>query len=215
MATDKASTKRARASTPRSRGGCVLCRQRRVKCGEERPACERCKKSGWECPGYKQERPTRLGTADTGHGDGGRPTNTQQTSLVEADDITQYALPFRVPGGREERRALHYYSTLAVDALTGLHSTDFWSKTILQRCQHEAPIRHATAALGQLHVEYISTPKTADFAPSCRVVEVYGKAIRSLRNYLAPVKLLIAPWYLCARLYFAASSSYDLSRPLR
>ncbi|KAK3699770.1 hypothetical protein LTR37_016279 [Vermiconidia calcicola] len=96
----------------------------------------------------------------------------------------RYALNFKVPGSRDERRALHFFSTFAAVDMSGLSSCDFWTYTILQRCQHETPLRHATAALGQLHVEYIATPKSSDFTPSHVVTTAYGRAIKSLRNYL-------------------------------
>lgn len=180
------SSKRVRTSTPRSRTGCALCRQRKVKCGEEKPSCRRCEIARWRCPGY--DRPGKGPTFQEPHARDDEEVSTTrlQPQLHRSQpDILQYALAFRVPGSKDEREALHYFSTLAVADLTGLHSRGFWSKTVLQRCQHEAPIRHATAALGQIHVEFIATSKHCAFKPSCRTMQVYGKAIRSLRNYLS------------------------------
>ena len=96
-----------------------------------------------------------------------------------------YALPFKLPGGRDERRALHYFSVFAASDMGGVVSSDFWCRTILQRCQHETPLRHATAALGRLHVEYIATEKAAHFSPSEAALQGYGLAVKSLKNYIA------------------------------
>ncbi|KJZ74436.1 hypothetical protein HIM_06246 [Hirsutella minnesotensis 3608] len=35
--------------------GCHMCRKRRIKCDETKPACNRCIKSGRNCPGFRQE----------------------------------------------------------------------------------------------------------------------------------------------------------------
>lgn len=96
--------------------------------------------------------------------------------------ITQYSLPFKVPGSQEERKALHYFSNFAAADLTGYIPSTFWSRTVLQRCQHDVPIRHAAAALGRIHLEYI----TADdiFLPSEESVGAYRKSVKALRNYL-------------------------------
>lgn len=44
-------TKRVRH--PKVRTGCRTCKRRRLKCDEQKPRCDRCLKSGWECEGYR------------------------------------------------------------------------------------------------------------------------------------------------------------------
>ena len=200
-------TKQARASTPRSRTGCATCRTRKLKCDEARPQCRRCKHSGWQCPGYTQP---------------GLPQHTENAATephellsVPGKDalahlhISQYALPFKVPGSRDERQALHYFSTFAASDISDLSSYNFWSYTILQRCTHDAPLRHAAAALGQLHVEYIATPKTQDFTPSPDAIKAYGRGIKSLRIYLdnneRPSRSMVL---MCSAVFFC----FDLVR---
>lgn len=40
--------------------GCKMCKQRRIKCDENEPACKRCTKSGYTCPGYESEKHLRI-----------------------------------------------------------------------------------------------------------------------------------------------------------
>ena len=103
---------------------------------------------------------------------------------VAASGITQYSLPFKVPGGRDERQALHYFSNFAAADLTGYLPSDFWSHTILQRCQHDAPVRHAAAALGRLHQEYVAADDPYTFEVSSETAEAYRKSVKALRTYL-------------------------------
>lgn len=35
--------------------GCANCRKRKIGCSQERPACSQCIKSGWKCPGYRNQ----------------------------------------------------------------------------------------------------------------------------------------------------------------
>lgn len=42
-------TGKCKASRTRSLGGCNTCRRRKVKCGEERPKCQRCASTGYDC----------------------------------------------------------------------------------------------------------------------------------------------------------------------
>ena len=98
--------------------------------------------------------------------------------------ITHYSLPFKVPGSQEERRALHYFANFAAADVSGYLPSDFWSRTILQRCQHDVPVRHAAAALGRAHMEYITAPDTSRFNVSEETAAAYGRAIKAVRNYL-------------------------------
>jgi hypothetical protein len=152
----------------------MLMQQQRIKCDEKRPACERCLRSGWVCPGYSQASADAVCTA----------TARSLVTTSSALNITHYSLPFKVPGSQEERRALHYFANFAAADVSGYLPSDFWSRTILQRCQHDVPVRHAAAALGRAHMEYINAADTTDFNVSEETAASYGKAIKSVRNYL-------------------------------
>lgn len=180
--------KRRRACTPRSRNGCAICRRRRIKCGEERPECQRCRTSGWPCPGYTTR--TSHSPSSSSEGSDG-PANNERNldeGTVGANNaphlaISRYALPFKVPGSSNERRALHYFVQFGARDMSDSMHSDFWSYSILQRCQHAAPLRHATAALGQFHVEFNAA--RGDFTPTPFAEQCYARAVRSLRNYIA------------------------------
>lgn len=171
-------SKPMRASTPRTRTGCANCRQRRIKCDEEKPACQRCIRSGWACPGY---HPQNLASDARQSATGSRLT---QAKTASSTGITQYSIPFKVPGSQEERRSLHYFANFAAADLGGYLPSNFWSRTILQRCQHDVPMRHAAAALGRAHLEYTRCSNSSAFAISEDTAEAYRKAIKSLRNHL-------------------------------
>ena len=98
--------------------------------------------------------------------------------------ITHYSLPFKVPGSQEERRALHYFANFAAADVSGYLPSDFWSRTILQRCQHDVPVRHAAAALGRAHMEYITAADTTNFNVTDETAAAYGRAIKAVRNFL-------------------------------
>ena len=195
----QATTKRTRACTPRSTTGCANCRRRRIKCGEELPSCHRCRYSGWQCPGYS----TRPGQSEGGNDDSlqlQKRASRPEDSRPRQPSISEYALPFKVPGGRHERRALHYY-TLAAPEMGGLLPSEFWSRSILQRCQDAAPLRHAAAALGELYVEYVASEE--DFTPSDAAMQGYGRAVKSLRHYIgannSPSRELVL---MCSAIFF-------------
>lgn len=95
-----------------------------------------------------------------------------------------YHLPYSVPGSQEERKALHYFSVSAAADIGGYFSADFWTRSILQRCQHDVPVRYAVAALSRLHHEYITSSVQEPFTAGCEAVTGYIKAMKALRRYL-------------------------------
>ena len=156
-------------------------------------------RSGWTCPGYSQ-------TAANGAEDQAQASllNLEVVRAAKSKDyITQYSIPFKVPGSQEERRALHYFANFAAADLGGYLPSNFWSRTILQRCQHDVPVRHAAAALGRAHMEYITSPNTTGFAVSEETAAAYRKAIKALRNYLGrnsePDRSLVL---MCSAVFF-------------
>ncbi|PKK41358.1 hypothetical protein CI102_14987 [Trichoderma harzianum] len=42
-------------STARRGMGCAVCKQRKIKCDQLQPTCSQCKRSGWACPGPKDQ----------------------------------------------------------------------------------------------------------------------------------------------------------------
>lgn len=150
------SERRERAYTPRSRSGCATCRRRKIKCGEERPECQRCMYSGWRCPGY-QKRSGQSSSA-VSEGDILESVRTDsQEGLAGKLLVSRYALPFKIPGSKDERRALHYFNVFAAANMTGVVPNDFWSRIILQRCQHAAPLRHGTAVCTEGYKAFFRT----------------------------------------------------------
>lgn len=80
---------------------------------------------------------------------------------------------------------LHYFATAAAPDIGGCFSADFWTYRILQRCQHDYPVRHAVAALSCVHREYATSSLGEAFKASGDAVEGYGKAMKSLRRFVA------------------------------
>ena len=156
---------RKRKSTPRSRTGCQTCRTRKIRCAEQKPSCQQCLRSKWACPGYPP-------SADTSH------------EASSRQDILTYHLPFSIPGTQGDRKALHYFSFSAAADIGGYFSADFWSRSILQRCQHDAPVRYAVAGLACVHREYVASSAQATFEASCEAVSGYVRAMKALRRYV-------------------------------
>ncbi|CAE6443237.1 unnamed protein product [Rhizoctonia solani] len=76
------------ALPPRSSTGCLTCKCRRKKCDETKPKCQRCQKSGLECPGYiyihnKNKRTKRLRTV---------PAPREKKRKAQVQDMDQAAL---------------------------------------------------------------------------------------------------------------------------
>lgn len=83
----------------------------------------------------------------------------------------------------------------------GLLSSEFGSRSILQRCQDAAPLRHTAAALGELYIEYVASKD--DFTPGYAAMQVYGRAVKALRNYIgtnsSPSRELVL---ICSAIFF-------------
>jgi len=109
-------------------------------------------------------------------------------STVEALAITQYIIPFKVPGDQRSRKALHHFCTQTALDLSGNSFTEFWQTFVLQRCQHEAVVRQAVVALSSLHFDYIVADEVANTgtltAPVSASLQQYDKAVYKLRKYI-------------------------------
>jgi Fungal Zn(2)-Cys(6) binuclear cluster domain len=115
----------------------VLHRMRRVKCGEEKPECERCRKSGWQCDGYgviksKSNSPAPI-----------RPQDATSLSTYNASIIPQNDLD-----GDEQR----YFQVYLDQTSTSLDLQDttplFWKQVVLQESISNPCVRHGLVAIG-------------------------------------------------------------------
>lgn len=179
-----------RKSTPRTRTGCQTCRTRKIRCDETSPACQNCVRSGWTCPGYSD-------------------TQTASEAAATTSNIAIYRLPNTVPGSQQDRKALHYFSVSAAADIGGYFSADFWSRSILLRCQHDAPVRHAVAALSCVHREYVTSNVQAAFEASCEAVSAYVRSMKALRRYL---KREMLPDFRVVMMCCAAFFCFELIR---
>ncbi|KAG9767957.1 hypothetical protein KCU88_g7355, partial [Aureobasidium melanogenum] len=73
----------------RNRGGCDICKTKRLKCGGERPNCNRCLRSGVQCPGYEQKlkwstKHELLGDRSRGWQDGRGKRRSKATAATSA-----------------------------------------------------------------------------------------------------------------------------------
>lgn len=114
-------------------------RKRRVKCAEQKPSCAQCIKTGRECDGYTESASwsNRIKGVRTA------------VSVVPPRPIRSPSALFA--GTPEELEGFEAFRVKTVPDLCGLFSSEFWSRGILQTCQHEPAIRHAAIALGALH----------------------------------------------------------------
>ncbi|KAH6682480.1 hypothetical protein B0J14DRAFT_573682 [Halenospora varia] len=143
--------KRRRAFKPKARSGCKTCRVRHVKCDETKPACLKCSKTGRKCDGYQSQ--------------------TQQQPLVPRPQPTssftpsgKVALPVVVPlmplitsetfNDPLERRSFAYFMQHTIPQLSGILTSDFWSRLVMQTAHYEPAIKHAVVALGSLHESF-------------------------------------------------------------
>lgn len=198
--------KRKRAGGPRTNTGCLTCRQRRVKCDEEKPVCGKCTKAGEKCRGWQPaERERAVVTATK--------SRRYRGSIFDVLDIKMYDLEFLVPGGPEERKAVHYFCIHAAPEMAGYFSTDIISRFILPRCHHDPIVRQAVKALSLAHLEYSTADSVCAEAGlewlSEKTVMEYNKAVRKLRRYIGETKELSrAAVLVCCYLFYC----YELLR---
>jgi hypothetical protein len=114
-------------------------RQRRVKCDETKPGCIRCQNLGRECGGYAPEA-----LDDSSKNAPPVPIHPRPMSVM------QYAPSVAIPGTQEERRYFQRFCDKTAGEICGSFDPTFWTEKVLQLCHHDAPIRHATIALGAL-----------------------------------------------------------------
>ncbi|KAH7379923.1 hypothetical protein BKA64DRAFT_765531 [Cadophora sp. MPI-SDFR-AT-0126] len=127
-----------RKSGPRSKTGCSTCKQRRVKCDETKPGCIRCQNLGRECGGYAPE------ALDETKSIAPVPIHPRPMSVMT------YSPSMAIPGTADERRYFQRFCDKTAAEICGSFDASFWTEKVLQLCHQDAPIRHATIALGAL-----------------------------------------------------------------
>ncbi|PVH84056.1 hypothetical protein DL98DRAFT_412068 [Cadophora sp. DSE1049] len=128
-----------RKSGPRSKTGCSTCKQRRVKCDETKPGCIRCQNLGRECGGYAPEA-----LDETSKSIAPVPIHPRPMSVMT------YSPSMAIPGTADERRYFQRFCDKTAAEICGSFDASFWTEKVLQLCHQDAPIRHATIALGAL-----------------------------------------------------------------
>lgn len=114
-------------------------RIRHVKCGEEKPECKQCINTGRKCDGYKAASQSQLRT---------EISQSLSRRTWPLDPERHLVL---LPGSREERRYIHFFSTQATQALSGFFPSEFWIQSVPQLSHHLPVIRHAVAAIGAVY----------------------------------------------------------------
>jgi hypothetical protein len=130
-----------------------MCRERHLKCDEGKPVCIRCVKLRLNCS-YWDGKITK------------REISTVTRQLIPktnpASQGFRTAYPSTlIPGetGIENRYFCHFQDATALD-LSGSFDEFFWTKLVLQACQHEPFVRHAIVAIGALDKSRLSSPST-------------------------------------------------------
>lgn len=124
-----------------------------MKCDESIPSCQRCLKRGLLCPGYSLPSHASL-SVDDSHATFNKislASASSASSSLSSQSIKAYAIPFRVPGSQADRQLLHHFCVVSASELSGFLVSDFWTRTVLQRAQHELVVRQAVVALSSLH----------------------------------------------------------------
>ncbi|TGJ83199.1 hypothetical protein E0Z10_g5551 [Xylaria hypoxylon] len=160
-------TLKALAGYARRYGNNLLSRARHIKCDETKPHCRRCLEKGRACDGYSAV-------------DG----NQQAATAIIASPITAYAIPFRIPGSRQDRQLLHYFCVRGAADLPDHLSSEFWTRLVLQHSHDNVPVCQAVVALSCAHQCYTTAHDSDDSVPADAIVH-YSRAMRSLRKYMS------------------------------
>lgn len=176
-------------------------RIRRIKCDETRPVCLRCQRSDRECEGYDDISPGILVTTPSGELELSKP------------QITEYSIPFQVPGSKADRELLHYYCCQAAGDFSLSLDADLWTHLILQRGHDEPVIRNALVTLSSLHKEYLfgdSQPRSLKSGGTerhpARSLSLVARSHRHLRNYLFRPDAAPEVALICSIIFYAFES---------
>lgn len=109
----------------------------------------------------------------------------------------------------EQRRSFDYFSHRTVPQLSGLFSTRFWGKDLLQASYHNGTLRYAIVALGSLHERFEQSDPTIfrsnkDLVQGGFALQQYVLAISSLAKPSDGSPRVEVDVYLIACLLFAS-----------
>jgi len=172
-----------------------LFRIRRLKCGEEKPRCQRCVKSGWQCDGYETPAESSSSKSALQPTAGLAPLRPRSRSPLSArphgaPSGAPPRSPARSPSFPLDAQEQNYFQLFASENWTDLlgGKAFFWRDFALQESQTNSCVRHALVAIVALAM---STQKTASGIHLMDVsqgyhrefaLQQYQKAIRSLRE---------------------------------
>ncbi|KXJ96286.1 hypothetical protein Micbo1qcDRAFT_210589 [Microdochium bolleyi] len=112
------------------------------------------------------------------------------SSASASRSFRSYAISYRVSGNQADRQLLHYFCVWLASEISGFLPSNFWTRMVLQRAQHELVVRQALVALSSLHRQ-MHTARSEGAAcvnkqinASSESGAAYHRAMRSLRRYL-------------------------------
>ncbi|RYP32611.1 hypothetical protein DL767_005116 [Monosporascus sp. MG133] len=70
--------------------------------------------------------------------------------------IASYPIPFTVPRSQKDRQMLHYFCVQGSRGIAGFLSSDFWSRTILQKMDRNPVVRHALVSLSSVNLDSVT-----------------------------------------------------------
>jgi hypothetical protein len=143
-------------------------RIRRIKCDEGKPSCKRCTSTGRKCDGYQPEA-ANGGNIELAPHLYAFPSTISNASRSEA---TNYEL-----------RALQYFQTRTISALSASFDCDFWNTVVLQVSDTQAPVRSAIIAFSGLHESFEKSHSNKDAIyhtdeDKLLALQQYNKAVR-------------------------------------
>ena len=164
--------------------GCKMCKKRRIKCDELEPACKRCTRSGYVCPGYDSEKPIKIRfkdeTALVTHrvGAGGGPSRGSGSFPVPAVAFLQQGV-----GENFETKAFNFFIlNFATAGRDDVSSRGLWETVAptISRCSATSPVADAATAVGGI---LFNVWRLHRDGPNARN-PAFNRAVRGLRERL-------------------------------
>lgn len=113
-----------------------------MKCDEGKPSCGQCNRAGRRCEGYNSSISQKELQS--------RAIKIFQRSLSRSDSQLLAA-----HGTPQEREYIHLFCTQTTCAIAGFFASDLWSQLLPQLGQGQPVVRHAIAAVGAAHRQYL------------------------------------------------------------
>ncbi|KAJ9611173.1 hypothetical protein H2200_004356 [Cladophialophora chaetospira] len=193
----------------RAKTGCITCKNRRKKCDEARPACQRCKYSGYLCQWpTTEELIDRRYTSHPARRKSNSPSPSQvsigsnETQLVTSKQ-QRSAFWIDATVSRPSESAAHQLLVHDLESVIARHFIDrYYGLLLLPSChpqyyngwineiqelmvQHK-PLRHSVLACAASHLHFV------DESPQMQELSLtyYSQAIRGLSDMLAKISQL-------------------------